>query len=106
MSEQKNKIIYQSNEGETQLEVNLQEETVWLNLKQLAELFGRDKSVIFRHLKNIFKTGEHVKEATVAKFAKIQKEGGREVEWQIEYFNLDAIVSVGYRVNSLKCRRR
>lgn len=100
MSETKDIIIYQTDEGNTQLEVNLQEETVWLNLNQLAELFGRDKSVISRHLRNIFKTGELSKEATVANFATVQTEGERQVERNIEYYNLDAIISVGYRVNS------
>lgn len=100
MSETKNIIIYQSEEGETQLEVNLQKETLWLSLNQIAELFGRDKSVISKHLRNIFKTGEIDQEATVAKFATVQKEGGRQVERTIDYYNLDAIISVGYRVNS------
>lgn len=89
------------NDGnETQIEVRFDNETVWLNLNQLAELFGRDKSVISRHLKNIFNEGELSKSATVAKNATVQKEGDREINRQIEYYNLDAIISVGYRVNS------
>jgi len=82
------------------LEVRLNKETVWLSLNQLAELFGRDKSVISRHMSNIFKTGELDPNATVAKFATVQKEGAREILRQIEYYNLDTIISVGYRVNS------
>ena len=66
----------------------------------MSELFGRDKSVISRHLRNIFKSNELEPEATVAKFATVQKEGEREIERTVEYFNLDAIISVGYRVNS------
>jgi len=82
------------------LEVKLDEETVWLTLNQMAELFGRDKSVISRHLHNIFKTKELKRNSTVAFFATVQNEGGRLIERKIEYFNLDAIISVGYRVNS------
>jgi len=82
------------------LEVRLEQDSVWLNLNQLAELFGRDKSVISRHLRNIFQTNELSRQATVAIFATVQSEGGRAVERQIEYFNLDVIISVGYRVNS------
>lgn len=97
MSETKDIIIYQTDEGETQLEVNLQEETVWLNLNQLAELFGRDKSVISRHLRNIFKTGELEQKAVVANFATTASDGKT---YQVDYYNLDAIISVGYKVNS------
>lgn len=88
-----------------QVEVRLEGETVWLSLQQLAVLFGRDKSVISRHLKNIFDTNELERDRTVAKNATVQKEGEREVIRQIEYFNLDAIISVGYRVNSTQATR-
>lgn len=81
-------------------EVKLEKETVWLTLNQMAGLFARDKSVISRHLHNIYKTKELKRRSTVAFFATVQKEGGRLVERKIEYFNLDAIISVGYRVNS------
>lgn len=93
-------ILYQSPDGKAELDVRLKDETLWLNLNQLAGLFERDKSVISRHLGNVYKTGELTKEATVAFFATVQDEGGRQVERHIEYFNLDAIISVGYRVNS------
>jgi DNA ligase (NAD+) len=74
--------------------------TMWLSLNQITSLFGRDKSVISRHLSNIFREEELSRDSTVAFFATVQIEGGHKVERQIEYFNLDAILSVGYRVNS------
>ncbi len=91
--------IYNSG-GETQIEVKFEKETVWLSLNQITDLFGRDKSVISRHLRNIYKEGELEKEATVAKNATVQIEGKREIKRDIEFYNLDAIISVGYRVNS------
>jgi hypothetical protein len=93
-------VLYQSADGKAALDVRLDGETLWLNLNQLAELFERDKSVISRHLRNIYNTSELYRESTVAFFATVQDEGARKVERRIEYFNLDAIISVGYRVNS------
>ncbi|MFA6294395.1 MAG: RhuM family protein, partial [Victivallales bacterium] len=93
-------ILYKSPGGKTKLEVNLKGETLWLSLNQIAFLFGRDKSVISKHLSNIYNTKELERNPTVAFFATVQNEGGRIVERQVEYFNLDAIISVGYRVNS------
>ncbi len=93
-------LLYEAPDGEVRVDVRLEEETVWLSLTQMAELFERDKSVISRHLRNVFATGELEREATVAKNATVQAEGDREVVRTIEYFNLDAILSVGYRVNS------
>lgn len=95
-------IIYQSPEGHTSIDVRLEHDTVWLNLNQLAKLFGRDKSVISRHLKNIYNEHELDPQATVAKNATVQNEAGREVSRDIEYYNLDAIISVGYRVSSAR----
>lgn len=92
--------IYQSEDGKTEINVQLDNETVWLSLNQLVELFERDKSVISRHVNNIYKERELLREATVAKFATVQKEGDREVERDIEFFNLDVIISVGYRIKS------
>lgn len=93
-------------EGDQQsVEVRLEGETAWLSLQQLADLFERDKSVISRHLKNIFDSKELDRERTVAKNATVQKEGKREVVRDIEFFNLDAIISVGYRVNSARATR-
>ncbi|MFQ3169766.1 MAG: hypothetical protein ACI8QI_002345 [Limisphaerales bacterium] len=93
-------ILYESPDGGIELDVRLEQETLWLSLNQLTELLGRDKSVISRHLRNIFKEGELSRKATVAKKATAQTEGGRQVTRSVEYFNLDAIISVGYRVNS------
>lgn len=89
--------IYQSPDNQVQVEVTYENDTFWLSLNQITELFGRDKSVISRHLKNIFKEGELLKESVVAKNATTAADGKI---YQVEYFNLDAIISVGYRVNS------
>lgn len=95
-----NSVEIYSSGGKTRIEVRFEKETVWLNLNQIADLFGRDKSVISRHLKKIYSTGELEQSATVAKNATVQIEGKRKVEREIETYNLDAILSVGYRVNS------
>ena len=92
--------IYQAEDGKTKIDVKLKNDTVWLSLNQLSELFQRDKSVISRHIKNIFNEKELDKKSTVAKFAIVQKEGKREVVREIEHYNLDVIISVGYRVKS------
>jgi len=93
-------LLYTTEDGQTKLQVRLQNETVWLSLNQLAELFQRDKSVISRHIRNIFEEGELQPEATVAKFATVQTEGNREVTRNIDFYNLDVIISAGYRVKS------
>ena len=95
-------LIYKTEDGLTKIDVTLEDETVWLSLDQMAELFQRDKSTVSRHIKNIFKEGELEKNETVAKFATVQVEGDRQVERNIEYYNLDVIISVGYRVKSLR----
>ena len=95
-------LLYKTANQEIKLEVLIQNETIWLNQKQLCDLFGRDKSVISRHIKNIFKENELDKVSTVAKNATVQKEGSREVIRDVEFYNLDMIISVGYRVNSQK----
>lgn len=92
--------LYKTLTGETQIEVRFEKDTVWLSLNQISELFGRDKSVISRHLNNIYKESELDYNSTVAKNATVQKEGKRSISREIEYYNLDAIISVGYRVNS------
>jgi len=97
-------ILYQPNET-VSLEVRLDEETVWLTLNQMSILFGRDKSVISRHIATIFKEEELEREATVAKNATVQNENGRTVLRTIEYYNLDVIISVGYRVKSQRGTR-
>ena len=100
MNKKINEIILFENQG-VKLEVNLKDETVWLNRQQLSELFGRDIKTIGKHINNAL--NEELKDmATVAKFATVQKEGNREVTRDIEYYNLDMILSVGYRVKSDK----
>ncbi|MDR1548046.1 MAG: virulence RhuM family protein [Hungatella sp.] len=90
-------IIYQTEDGLTKINVNMQNETVWLSLEQMADLFQRDKSTISRHIKNIFDEGELVRSSVVAKFATTASDGKT---YQVEYYNLDVIISVGYRVKS------
>jgi len=97
-----NIIFYQAESGATQIEVKLENETIWLTLNQMASLFGKDKSVISRHLSNVYREGELYRESTVAKNATVQNEGGREISRDIDYYNLDAVLSVGYRVNSIR----
>jgi len=93
-------IIYTTPEGTIKIEVILQEETVWLTQKAMGELFGVGKSTISEHLSNIFQRNELQKEATVRKFRTVQNENGRSVNRNLDFYNLDAIISVGYRVNS------
>lgn len=93
----KNEIIIFENQN-VKLEVNMKDETVWLTVEQMAELFGRDSTTIRKHINKILE--EELDKSTVAKFATVQKEGNREVTRQIEYYNLDMIISVGYRVKS------
>lgn len=93
-------IIYQTPNGNTTLEVKLENDTVWLDQYQMAELFDIDRTSIVRHINNIYKISELEKDATCAIFAQVQKEGDRTVKRQINYYNLDLIISVGYRVNS------
>ena len=93
-------VIYQSEDGNTRINVNLQGETVWLSQQQMSELFKTDRTSISRHIKNIYKTEELDKKTTCAFFAQVQDEGFRKVTRKIPYYNLDMIISVGYRVNS------
>ena len=95
-------LLYQTPEGDSQIEVKLQDDTVWLSLDQMAELFQRNKSTISRHIKNVLEDGELQEEATIANFATVQNEGTRKVERVIAYYNLDMIISVGYRVHSYR----
>ncbi len=100
MKEQNQIEIYQANDGTTQIDVQFEQETVWLNRNQLVSLFDRDIKTIGKHINNVFKEGELSKEATVAKYATVQKEGDRQVTRDVEHYNLDVIISVGYRVKS------
>ena len=93
-------ILFQTQGGETKIEVRLANESVWLTADQMAELFQRNKSTISRHIKNVLESGELEQNRTVAFFATVQNEGERKVERNIAYYNLDMIISVGYRVNS------
>jgi hypothetical protein len=93
-------LFYQADDGASRIEVRMDGETVWLTLNQMAELFRRDKSVISRHIQNVFDEGELQPTATVAKNATVQKEGNRQITRDLEFYNLDVIISVGYRVKS------
>ncbi len=95
-------LLYQTEDGQTRIQCRFQGDTLWLTQQQMAELFQVDKSGISRHLKNIYESQELAPEATVARFATVQKEGSRQVVRDVEHYNLDAIISVGYRVNSLR----
>jgi len=97
-----NILMYQTADGNTAIEVVLSDDTVWLTIDKMAELFQRNKSTISRHIKNILECGELLADSTVAFFATVQNEGKRKVEREIVYYNLDMIISVGYRVNSLR----
>ncbi len=92
--------IYKTPEGKTSIEVKLEKDTVWLSQKQMAELFGKDSDTIGLHLKNIYKSGELEESSTTEKYSVVRQEGKRKVKRQIKFYNLDAIISVGYRVNS------
>jgi hypothetical protein len=93
-------ILYDDQTGKIKVEVLYNEETFWLTLNKIAELFGSSKQNISYHLQNIFVDGELQQEATVKEILTVQMEGGREVSRKLEYFNLDVIIAVGYRVNS------
>ncbi len=92
--------IYKTDEGKTSIEVKLEKETVWLSQKQMAELFEKDSDTIGLHLKNIYKLEELEEISTTEKYSVVRQEGSRKVKRQIKFYNLDAIISVGYRVNS------
>ena len=101
---QANFIFYQSDTGNINVQVILdsKSETIWASQKALSEIFSVDRTLITKHLVNIYEEGELSKTSTSAKIAQVQNEGGRKVNREIEYYNLDAIISVGYRVNSLQ----
>lgn len=93
-------LVYEAPGGGVRVDVRLERETVWLTAGQIAELFGRTRTVIYKHLNNVYSTGELERGPTVAKNATVQMEGGRQVAREVEFYNLDAILSVGYRVSS------
>ena len=92
-------IIYQTEDGLSKIDVKVENETVWLSLDQMADLFQRDKSTISRHIRNVFSDGELSKDLVVANFATTASDGKT---YQVDYYNLDVIISVGYRVKSLR----
>ena len=94
-----NLIMYTTEDGVTKIQATFDNDTVWLSIDQMAELFQRDKSTISRHIKNIFEEGEYISDSVVANFATTAKDGKT---YQVEYYNLDVIISVGYRVKSLR----
>ncbi len=100
MQEKNEIIIYTTPEGKETFEVNLEKETVWLSQKQMAELFEKNTDTIGLHIKNIFSTKELDNKSTTEEYSVVQMEGGREVKRRIKFYNLDLIISVGYRVNS------
>jgi hypothetical protein len=95
-------LIFTGQAGEQSIEARYEGETVWLSQKLMAELFAVDVRTVSEHLKNIYVTGELVREATLRKFRTVQPEGGRDVARNVDFYNLDAIISVGYRVNSVR----
>ena len=100
MAENKtNLIMYTTVDGVTKIQATFDNDTVWLSIDQMAELFQRDKSTISRHIKNIFEEGEYISDSVVANFATTAKDGKT---YQVDYYNLDVIISVGYRVKSLR----
>lgn len=97
--EQNDILLYQAEDGKARLEVRLDHETVWLSQDQMAVLFGRERSVVTKHLRNVFKEGELEESAVRAKYAHTAADGK---SYQTQFYNLDAIISVGYRVNSMR----
>lgn len=95
-------LIFTGQAGEQSIEARYEDETVWLSQKLMAELFAVDVRTVSEHLKNIYDTAELQREATVRKFRTVQTEGGRQVTRNVDFYNLDAIISVGYRVNSVR----
>ena len=95
-------VLYQSDDGLAHIEVRTSGDTVWLTVEQMADLFQRDRTTILRHIGNVFAEGELEREATCADYAQVQTEGARAVTRQVTYYNLDVIISVGYRVKSLR----
>ena len=93
-------IIYQTDDGLTKIDVKIQNETVWLSQQQMAELYGTTKQNISLHIKNIYDEEELIENITVKEFLTVRKEGNRSVERKVKYYNLDMIISLGYRIKS------
>lgn len=105
MQDNKKILIYESDENKVIADVLVMGESIWMTQKQMANLFDADLSVVSKHLSNIFDEGELSEKATVAKIARVQKEGNREVSRQLNFYNLDAIIALGYRINSKKATK-
>ena len=95
-------LLYQTQDGSTRIGVRLQEETLWLTQMQMAELFQKDKRTISEHITNVYAEGELIQNATVRNFRTVQKEGNRAIERELATYSLDVVISVGYRVKSLR----
>jgi hypothetical protein len=95
-------LIYQNPNGDIKIDVRLEEETVWLTQTQMGQLFGKDKRTISEHIGNIYSDEELERSSTVRKFRTVQSEGSRVVERELDHYNLDVIISVGYRVKSVQ----
>ncbi|HAY29242.1 MAG TPA: hypothetical protein DCY47_17570, partial [Candidatus Accumulibacter sp.] len=95
-------LLYEAPDGGVRVEVKLDRDTVWLTQQQMADLFGRERSVVTKHIRNTFQEGELDPAATCAKFAQVRTEGARTVSREVDHFNLDVVISVGYRVKSLR----
>lgn len=100
-----NIIIYQSEDGNIRLDVRLEEKTVWLTQQQMAELYGSSRTNVVEHIKHIYEEGELQENATCRKFRQVRQEGSREVTREIPYYNLDMIISLGYRIRSIIATR-
>ena len=105
MDEQGNIIIYQSEDGVIRLDVRLEDNTVWLTQQQMADLFGSSRTNVVEHIKHIYEDEELNEETTCRKFRQVRQEGNREVTREIPYYNLDMIISVGYRIRSIIATR-
>ena len=105
MDEQQNIIIYQSEDGVVRLDVRLEDKTVWLTQQQMADLFGSSRTNVVEHIKHIYEDEELNEEVTCRKFRQVRQEGNREVTREIPYYNLDMIISVGYRIRSIIATR-
>ena len=100
--EQNDILIYRAEDGKTRLEVHLDHETIWLTQRQMAELFEKDTDTIGLHIRNLYREGELIRKATTEESSVVQDEGGRQVRRKVQFYNLDVIISVGYRVKSLR----
>jgi hypothetical protein len=95
-------VLYSDKKGNVELRADVRKETIWATINQIADIFDVQKAAISKHLKNIYDSGELAKNPTVSKMETVQTEGGRAIKREMEYYNLDAIIAVGYRVNSMK----